>query len=76
MNKRIYLGLALTAGLIVLSETSLAGNSPNILPVTITSTAKAISDQKKSSAFHEAMVSHYKALIAAEYGKKTTRKKS
>ena len=48
MNKRIYLGLALTAGLIVLSETSLAGNSPNILPVTITSTAKAISDQKKS----------------------------
>ena len=76
MNKSIYFGLVITAGLIVLSETSLAETSSTIFPVTITAPISAVSEYKKTSTFHKAMVAHYKALIAAEYGKTIERKKS
>ena len=73
MNKSIYLGLVITAGLIVLSEASLAETSSPIHPITITAPISAVSEYKKTSTFHKA---HYKALIAAEYGKTIERKKS
>ena len=74
MNKSIYFGLVITAGLIVLSETSLAETSSTIFPVTIAAPVSAVSEHKKTSTFHKAMVAHYKALIAADYGKTIERK--